>query len=71
MIAAKLVYFLIKNHAFIDGNKRIGILVMITFLELNGIELKVNDEDLIELGYGIAENSITEKEILDWILAHT
>lgn len=44
---------------------------MITFLELNGIELKVNDEDLIELGYGIAENSITEKEILDWILAHT
>ena len=35
--AAKLGYFLVKNHPFIDGNKRIGILVMITFLEINGV----------------------------------
>lgn len=40
---------------------------MIIFLELNGIELKVNSEELIELGYGIVDNSITEKGILGFI----
>ena len=37
--AAKLGYFLVKNHPFIDGNKRTGILVMITFLEINDKDL--------------------------------
>lgn len=37
--AAKLGYFIINNHPFVDWNKRIGILVMMTFFEINGIEL--------------------------------
>ena len=37
--AANLCYSLINNHAFNDGNKRIGILAMLTFLELNGMQL--------------------------------
>lgn len=36
---ARLGFNLISNHAFIDGNKRIGLLIMLTFLEINGIKL--------------------------------
>lgn len=69
--AAKLGYYLIKNHPFIDGNKRIGILVFIVYLELNGIEITATDDELIQLGLGLAEGSVTDKEFLNWILAHS
>lgn len=69
--AAKLGYFLIKNHPFIDGNKRIGILVMMTFLEVNGIEIDCTDEELIILGLGLADGSINDIELLNWIISHS
>ena len=69
--AAKLGYFLIKNHPFIDGNKRIGILVMMTFLEINGIEIDCTDEELIILGLGLADGSINDIELLNWIISHS
>ena len=69
--AAKLGYFLVKNHPFIDGNKRIGILVMITFLEINGIEIICTDEELITLGLGLAEGLIDDKDLLNWIIDHS
>ncbi len=46
--ATRLAFGLIKNHPFIDGNKRIGTHVMLIFLALNGITLSYNDEDLID-----------------------
>ena len=69
--AAKLGYFLIKNHPFIDGNKRIGILVMMTFLEINGIEIDCTDEELIILGLGLADGSINDTDLLNWIINHS
>jgi len=68
--AARLGFSLIKNHPFVDGNKRIGILVMITFLELNGISLTYTDDELIALGLGLADGSIDDKMLLDWIISH-
>lgn len=44
--AARLVFGLIKNHAFVDGNKRIGTHTMLVFLALNGIELSYTQEEL-------------------------
>ena len=41
---ARLGYTLISNHAFVDGNKRIGVYIMLTFLEVNGIRLECSDE---------------------------
>lgn len=67
---AMLGYSLISNHAFLDGNKRIGIYVMLTFLEVNGIRIECTDNELIDLGLGIAAGEINYKEILDWILDH-
>lgn len=69
--AAKLGYFLVKNHAFVDGNKRIGILVMLTFLEINGIAVICSDEELIGLGLGLAEGSIDDENLMNWIIDHS
>lgn len=67
---AMLGYALISNHAFVDGNKRIGVYVMLTFLEVNGIRIKCTDSELTELGLGVAAGKIKYEELLDWILDH-
>ena len=68
--AAKLGYSLISNHAFVDGNKRIGAYVMLSFLELNGIHIEAADEDVVSLGLGVADGRMEQKDILDWIHKH-
>ena len=69
--AARLAYGLIKNHPFVDGNKRIGVLAMISFLELNGINLVCTDDELVMIGLGLAEGSLDEKALLRFILEHS
>lgn len=68
--AAKLAYFLISNHAFIDGNKRIGLYVMLVFLELNHIDLIFTQQELIDLGLGVASGQLDDKEIQEFIIEH-
>jgi death-on-curing protein len=68
--ATHLTYSLIKNHPFLDGNKRIGVTVMIIFLKANGVEITCTNEKLSALGWGLADGSITEANLLDWITAH-
>ena len=68
--AAKLGYALISNHAFVDGNKRIGVYVMLSFLELNGVHIESSDEDVVALGLGVAEGSMTQDDVLTWINKH-
>lgn len=65
--AARLGVGLVANHAFVDGNKRIGLYVMLTFLEVNGIKLETNDDELVELGLGLAQGEIKYEELLQWI----
>ena len=69
--AARLGFSLINNHPFVDGNKRIGILVMLVFLEINGIQIICTDEELIELGLGVADGSVSYKDLLNWIIDHS
>ena len=68
--AARLGYGLVMNHAFLDGNKRIGLLSMLVFLEINGIELTYSDEELISLGLGLADGEMDDKALLTWIIMH-
>ncbi len=65
--AVKLGFALISNHAFIDGNKRIGMHILLTFLELNGIRLHCTDEDIVAAGLGIASGEMDYEELLSWI----
>ncbi len=69
--AARLGFSLINNHPFVDGNKRIGILAMLVFLEINGIEIICTDEELVELGLGVADSSVSYKDLLNWIIDHS
>jgi len=65
-----LGFSLIKNHAFLDGNKRIGILVMLTFLEMNGFMPDCTDDELIQLGIDLAAGQMDDRQLLDWIIDH-
>ena len=69
--AARLMFALVSNHAFVDGNKRIGVLVMLMTLRLNGISLQYTQSELIELGLSAASGSATYEQIRSWISAHT
>ncbi len=65
--AAKLGYSLISNHAFVDGNKRIGMYVMLAFLEMNGIYINPSDDDVIEIGMAVASGMSDYEDVLEWI----
>jgi death-on-curing protein len=69
--AARLGFGLVKNHPFVDGNKRIGVLAMISFLELNGIKLTCTDDELVKIGLGLADGSMDEKTLLEFIIKHS
>ena len=54
--AKQLCNSLIRNHPFLDGNKRIGILAMLVFLDLNGKRLNITNEEIISLGLNTAKD---------------
>ncbi|MGN0557064.1 MAG: type II toxin-antitoxin system death-on-curing family toxin [Acutalibacteraceae bacterium] len=68
--AARLCFGLVKNHAFIDGNKRIGAHAMLVFLVLNKIEIDYSQDELTDIILGIASGKCSLNELLNWILAH-
>ena len=65
--AARLGYNLVSNHAFVDGNKRIGMYVMLTFLEVNGIRIECSDAEIVRVGFSLADGSMGYEELLEWI----
>ena len=67
---ARLGYALITNHAFVDGNKRIGMYAMLTFLEVNGIHLNCGNEDVIKVGLGVASGTMKYEDVLAWVNEH-
>ena len=67
---ARLGYTLISNHAFVDGNKRIGLYIMLTFLEVNGIRLECSDEELVYVGLSVADGSMSYDQLLVWVQEH-
>jgi death on curing protein len=67
---ARLGFALISNHAFVDGNKRIGVYVMLSFLEMNGIRIKCTDEEIVAIGLSTADGSMSYEELLQWVIEH-
>ena len=68
--AARLMFALVSNHPFVDGNKRIGVLVMLVTLRLNGIALRYTQSDLIKLGLSAASGKLDYDAIYGWLTAH-
>lgn len=67
---ARLGYGLICNHAFVDGNKRIGAHAMLVFLSLNGIELEYTQEELSDMVLNVATGTLQFEDMLMWIIKH-
>jgi len=66
-VGASLSWGLIKNHAFIDGNKRIGLGALAVFLKLNGFALTCSVEDEVATVLRAAAGEITEAEWTAWV----
>ena len=68
--AARIGFSLISNHAFVDGNKRIGMFIMLVFLEVNGIKLRPTNDEVARVGLAVAAGEMDYDELLEWILAN-
>jgi death-on-curing protein len=64
---ARIGYALISNHAFVDGNKRIGMYVLMTFLETNGIKINPTIDDVARVGLAVASGQMKYDDLLLWI----
>ena len=68
--AARIGASLVSNHSFLDGNKRIGMYVMLTFLETNGVRIDCTDEDIVQAGLALAAGTMAYEGLLAWIREH-
>ena len=70
-IAALYALGIVKNHPFVDGNKRVGAVLLETFLDLNQLELDVTDAAIVETITALASGGLSEKAFIAWVKAHT
>ena len=68
-IAASYAFGIIKNHPFIDGNKRTGFMSAYTFLAANGHRLIATEEDALRMTAGLAASVVSEQEYATWLAA--
>ena len=68
--AAALLDALVRNHPFVDGNKRTALAAAATLLDMNGIELSFTPEDAVALTVGIAKHEVSLGEIVAWLRGH-
>jgi death-on-curing protein len=68
--AAAYLYHLAKNHAFVDGNKRVALGVSEAFLRLNGYNLNLSNQDLYELTLNVAVGELEKTELAEVLQAH-
>ena len=68
--AAAVGLGLICNHGFVDGNKRVGVVVMLLILTKNGIDLSYTQQELVDLGLNAAQGKLAVADVADWIERH-
>jgi len=68
-LAAVYASGVVKNHPFLDGNKRTGFMLAATFLELNGFELTASEESVVTQTIGLAASEVTEEQYAAWLTA--
>lgn len=69
-LAAAYCFGLAKNHAFVDGNKRISLVAMEAFLMLNGHQLVADDAQCVLVILSVASGAFGEEELAEWIRSH-
>lgn len=69
-LAAAYAYGIVKNHPFVDGNKRTAYVVMRTFLKLNGYDIQASSEEKYQIWIALAAGTLSEEELAEWIRKH-
>lgn len=69
-MAGAYLYHLCKNHAFVDGNKRVALAVTLFFLKRNGMPLEVDDQSLEDLVIGVASGQLGKDELTAYLREH-
>jgi death on curing protein len=69
-LAALYALGIIKNHPFVDGNKRVGTVLLETFLELHDNELAVADDDLLSVIFALAAGEVSDADFTMWVREH-
>ena len=70
-LAASYGFGLVKNHPFIDGNKRTGFIVAVLFLELNGFRFHATEADATVRTLALAAGALTEGDYSAWLKANS
>ena len=69
-LAASYLFGLVKNHGYVDGNKRIGFAAAATFLVVNGAPLNAPEADAYDAVIRVVEGTMSEEELAVWIRAN-
>lgn len=70
-MAALYTVGIIRNHPFVDGNKRTGFVIGVLFLELNGFAFRASEEDATQAVLDLAASRLDESTYADWLRANT
>lgn len=60
---AAYLFHLVRNHPFVDGNKRVGLACSLAFLRLNGVRVRATDDDLVDIVTGVAEGRRSKADV--------
>ncbi len=66
-LAAAYAFGIVQDHPYVDGNKRVGLVALVAFLDLNGAELVASDREAVDLILGLASGRVTEPAAADWV----
>ena len=69
--AAAYLFHLVRNHPFVDGNKRVGLACALVFLRLNGTRIRTSDDELVDLVIGAAEGRLTKADVAVFLREHS
>lgn len=69
-LAAAYAFGLLKNHPYVDGNKRTALVVLAAFLDLNGVESAATDVEAVQAMLAVADGAMSEADLPAWIEAH-
>ncbi len=70
-LAAANAFGLLMDHPYVDGNKRVALVALVAFLDLNGVELIASNSDAHMAVLAVAAGDMTEVELADWVEAHS
>jgi death on curing protein len=66
-LAAAYCHGIVKNHPFVDGNKRTGTLCTVVFLALNGLEVEFDEPEIVTMILGLAASEVSENQLARWL----